>query len=91
MVDVIVYKYSLTDRNSLHRVSMPKEAKILSAQMQGRDLQLWALITEAADEVEREFLILGTGVPFVGPCSVKFIDTVQEGPFVWHVFEVLDD
>ena len=43
------------------------------------------------EKVSRRFEVIGTGFPF-NFCheTHEFIDTVQIGDFVWHVFERLD-
>ena len=40
----------------------------------------------------RAFQIIGTGNEFPEPprhCQLKYIATIQEGSFVWHLFERL--
>ena len=80
-----VYKYPI----GLHisRVNIYKNAQIISA---GYDpigeLCIWALVDT---EQEKEFvtiLTIGTGweLPENG---LEFIDTVKDGPYMWHVFK----
>jgi hypothetical protein len=85
-----IWKYTLEmlDRQALR---LPKNSRILTAQMQedfyGR-IQLWALVD--ASELEGELVdiyIIGTGNPFEpDPEELKYINTVQVGSLVWHVF-----
>lgn len=85
-----IYKYPLIleDRQV---VLMPRAAQILSAQMQGRTLCLWALVDTAQDMKPRQIEILGTGTvsaPDKPTEERHFIATVQMGQFVWHLFEI---
>jgi hypothetical protein len=49
------------------------------------DLCVWAW---EHDAVEREFEILGTGIPIEPSQPGKYWDTViTEGGMVWHIFE----
>jgi len=83
-----IYKYPLSLASS-QGVSMPQGAKILSAQMQNDELQVWAIVdTEApAPDDYYEFIIAGTGNPtHINIRDANYLSTVQDGGFVWHVF-----
>lgn len=84
-----IYKYPLqiTDRNV---VEMPASARILSVQMQHGLPTLWALV-DTSDKVRVNpcFAVVGTGNPIdFDVRRARFIGTVQERVFVWHIFEV---
>lgn len=92
-----IWKYPLgiTDRQV---VRMPRDAEILSVQVQGRHLCLWAMVDGDSPLEDRSIRIFGTGNPiddWVGnPIDeyddigrFVFVGTAQMGPFVWHVFE----
>ena len=91
---MVIWKFSLvvTDRQT---VTMPVGAEVLSVQMQGNVLCLWAVVNPDAERIIRTFEIFGTGHPM--PDVLKeglarlHIDTVQArgGSLVWHVFELL--
>lgn len=66
---------------------MQRGAKILSVQIQGDRITLWAVVDTLADEVPREINIRGTGHALRGVKPDSFIGTVQDGPYVWHVFD----
>ena len=74
-------------------VNMPQGAEILSAQMQGGQLCLWALVDSEKLTTERVIEVFGTGNPIHVDMGVgrKFIATAQTAqmPLVWHVFERL--
>ncbi len=83
----IIYKYTL-EVASLQTLELPAGARLLTAQMQGDALRLWAIVNPDHPTEGRTILISGTGNPFPEG-TVAYIATVQQGPFVWHIFEVL--
>lgn len=82
----LIYKYPLrlTDTQN---VVMPRGARILTVQMQNAVPTLWAEVdpTDSVGE-QRHITIIGTGNGHTSPHSL-YLGTVQDGPFVWHVFE----
>lgn len=82
-----IYKYEL-GFSDFQMIRLPAEAKILSAQKQRNSLYLWAQCDTRKPVQQRTIVIVGTGNPFPCPShELKFIDTVQDDMFVWHVFE----
>lgn len=80
-----IYKYEIPIEDA-PSVPMPIGAQVLSVAASGGDsLLLWALVDTEAPVEDRHLAICGTGHPVreVG----AFIATVQDSPFVWHVFE----
>jgi hypothetical protein len=82
-----IWKYPL-QITDLQNVLMPEGAQLLSAQMQGDTLCLWALVNPKASKRVRTIEIIGTG----NPCEDvprKYISTTQMagGALIWHVFE----
>lgn len=66
-------------------VTMPVGALGLSSQLQDGVITLWVLCESKAQMEERTIYIVGTGNPM--PVSVvNFIDSVQQFPYVWHIF-----
>ena len=80
-----IWKYRL-DMMDTQNVLIPKEAELLSAQMQGDDLMLWALVNPDEPKRVRTIEIIGTGNPCAN-VKRKHISTAQMGALVWHVFE----
>jgi len=71
-------------------IAMPEFASILCAQEQGGKLCLWAKVVTDKKLENRVIRIIGTGNPVHDADQmVGYIDTVQIGKFVWHVFEKL--
>ncbi len=85
-----VYKYSLKLVNGPQVVEMPARAVILSSQVQHGQVQVWAEVDPSHSNVERRFVIRGTGHPYEKLEPEKFIGTTQmnNGASVWHIFEV---
>jgi hypothetical protein len=80
-----IYKYpiEITDEQT---VSMPMGAQVLSAQMQETQLCIWALVEVGNVNCNRRVRIFGTGNTVKLDGNWKFVDSVQERIFVWHVF-----
>lgn len=72
-------------------IRMPIGAKTLTAQFQGEALCLWALCDPRQEKYEnRYFCVTGTGFNVSATTPMEYISTVQNGMFVWHVFELTD-
>ena len=87
----VIYKYPLTLSDE-QTVKMPVRGAILSVQKQGHQLCLWVFHdlynVECGQKEVRTFRVIGTGIQFEEfQDELRFIGTVQDGPFVWHIFE----
>lgn len=81
-----IYKYKLEP--GITRLNLSKNAWILTAQMQGDQPTVWALVdTETIGSEIRELLVFGTGHEVPSDSELEYINTFQMGPLVWHVFE----
>lgn len=85
-----IWKYELTVAE-YQTVEMPVDAEILTVQMQGDVLCLWALVSPDAELAPRSIEVFGTGHPIEYSAGNyrRYIGTVQMhgGSLVWHVFE----
>lgn len=81
-----IHKFALSNFRSNPTVEMPIDARVLSVQMQYNTMCVWALVDTECPKVEHEFSLYGTGKEVILNKLGKFIDTVQCGPEVWHVF-----
>jgi len=83
------------DGGMIVELKLPVYAHILTAQVQNGKITLWYMWNlEVKDEEKetRKFSIIGTGWEIDKKLLVStYINTVQLGPFVFHVFEVSDD
>jgi hypothetical protein len=81
-----IHKYPLS-LDQWQRVTMPVGAKILTAQIQGTRLCVWAEVETTAPTDDRFFFIAGTGHPLpFGPDDLEYNSTVQDFGLVWHVY-----
>lgn len=84
----VIWKFPLAalGRNAVY---MPVHSQILAVQMQAGVPTLWALVQPDADRETRRFETVGTGQPLSDDLDGHgYIGTIQQGPYVWHVFEV---
>lgn len=84
-----IYKYQL-EVTDTQFIELPLGAEILTAQMQGDQLCLWAMVNTLSDAITkiRRIEIIGTGNP-VPTGDLKYISTFQilGGSLIFHVFE----
>lgn len=86
-----IWKY-LLELTDVQTLEMPEGSIILTTQMQGDTLSLWAITypERAKRPLQRRTIVIyGTGHTMRTDCEDKFIATVQQagGSLVWHVFE----
>lgn len=79
-----IWKWQL-ERTDQQTIRMPQGAAILSASKQNGSLTIWAEVETDSPTEDRTVFIVGTGNP--KPTTGRFIASVFDGPFVWHVFE----
>jgi len=83
-----IWKYSLDIADGPQTIKMPAISDVLTAQMQGNTVTLWALVfpESGSDIITKTFYVFGTGwdVPDI---PLRYINTVQVGWMVFHVFE----
>jgi hypothetical protein len=79
------YELEITDEQT---VNMPMHADILTVQMQGGTMCMWALVEPENVKRPRKFLVVGTGNPMPDGMQ-RYVGTVQmmQGSLVWHIFE----
>jgi hypothetical protein len=74
-------------------IEMPKGAEILTVQIQNGQMFnacIWAKVNPENELEKRQFVVIGTGHSF-DDTNCEYIGTYQDGPFVWHLFEVKKD
>jgi hypothetical protein len=91
-----IWKYSLYEVNVLNTTSpdgvfatllLPRETEILTVQWQNNSPVIWALVDPWEDEKElHHFVAYATGHNLPDNLG-RYIGTVQESVFVWHIFE----
>jgi len=85
-----IYKYTII-LAEYQTIQVPKGATILCAQMQNDNLWVWAEVdTNPERETEdRDIYVYGTGHEMYYDIPQRYISTVQDRGFVWHVYEGL--
>lgn len=89
----VIYKYEAKAKNISGQgefvLTIPAVFKFLSAQDQGGSICLWYLVDpDIKTLVEKRFRIIATGQDFEYTDRMKYLATVQQPPFVWHLFEI---
>lgn len=91
---ITVYKYSVTPYIDKPNVfQMPQGASVISCGIDGMGTpSIWALVDTNQIMEERRIWCVGTGwdlaAIFNGTVSlVNGIGTIQDGPYMWHIFE----
>ena len=86
MTRIWKWPLEITDRQA---VTLPRNARILTAQMQGDVLCIWTECDPTGGGEARTFSVYGTGNPMPESPGL-YIGTVQThgGALVWHVYEI---
>lgn len=88
MTTIWKYPLKLQDHQS---VDMPLGAEILTVQFQDGIPCLWAKVDSMMHNKKlRSIALVGTGHPVSEDGGCRYIGTCQQGPFVWHWFELTD-
>ena len=86
-----IYKYVIPILDGEQEIQLIEGTQILSVQLQANSISericMWAGVPDSGPVVVRSFQVVGTGEVVTG--RHRFLGTVQQGPFVWHVFEKL--
>jgi len=80
----VIYKY-VFDPVEFQTLQTKRIVKILSVQMQGQLMCLWAMVDEASSEEALKIHVCGTGM-YPSENYDIFLGTVQQGTLVFHVF-----
>lgn len=81
-----IWKYNLMI-TGMQSICLPQGARILSAQMQNDELNIWVMHDKDYASELRNFAIYGTG-HYIPENPGFYIATVQDRGLVWHLFEV---
>ena len=81
-----VYKYEVP-MVDVFTLPLPAAAKILFFGAQGGGLFDWVLLNPGMPATERKLRLAGTGHP-IEETIRRHIGSAQQGPFVWHLFEI---
>lgn len=85
----VVFKYGIQIQDPPNLMDLPFGAKVLSAGMQADGMYIWVAIDpNEPRKARRTLAVIGTGNGAV-PANARFISTVFDRMFVWHVFEII--
>jgi hypothetical protein len=87
----VIYKYPIKMRPGHNYLKLNKGYKILKLDYDpNKILCIWALVdNEIEEKKEVDITLVGTGWPLdINPEVATYIDSVVDGPYVWHAFEV---
>ena len=80
-----IWKYPLEHGTEQH-IRMPKGAEVLTVQIQNDHVCMWAEVSPDEPLEERRFHVIGTGHRMPAD-AWHYLGTIQQGPFVWHIYE----
>lgn len=83
-----VHKYPLSLAEDNHIVAH-ENAWFFDAQIQYEKICVWAVVDTDEPPVTKHIGVFGTGNPLPEDKNLRHIGTVQQPPFVWHIFEIL--
>lgn len=86
----IIYKETL-ELTTRQVKKLPKNARILSVQIQNNEITFWYLFESVfkSDLEEKTFYIYGTGSDDIS-YNLEYVGTVQLNTFVWHIFTKIE-
>ena len=81
--------------NMVTEIEMPRNAEILSLQMQGGIPIIWAIVNPKKEKRKYVFHVFGTGYEMLDyeRKHYVYVGTVQQSglmTLVWHIFEVIE-
>ncbi len=85
----VIFKYTVSVQDSEIELTLPKGSRVVHVGNQEPEhVTLWVEQRPDRDETEtRKFRVYGTGHGISE--SHKYLGTTQDGPFIWHLYEVM--
>ncbi len=81
----VIWKYELNDEH----IYVPRNSKVLCVKLQHGTPCVWILVEDYDENVNLlQFQVVETGEEF-DITDRKYVGTYEEGPYIWHVFEVI--
>lgn len=82
-----IWKFSF-DVDGEATIEMPHGAQVLHVGSQApRTITVWAMVILPAEIEHRTFYVKGTGEVITEDDDLRYLGTVMDDPWVWHVFE----
>jgi len=86
MDNVVIFKYPFETFTA--DLELPKGAVFLHAECQDNVPMFWFRIDKRNELETRKFYLIGTGHPY-NPIGMRYLKTFIQGPFVWHLHEIM--
>lgn len=83
-MEQVIYKYELSAHYT--EIKIPGKGVVLTAQMQNSKPYVWVMIELDQPEEEHCFIAIGTGNQYELNDDWMYVDTIQDPPYVWHIF-----
>lgn len=81
-----IYKYKIDRFDATTTIELPESAEVLHCAIQYGEYCIWVRLDTDAPRIKRSFTVVGTGWEIED--DMNHISTIQDGAFVWHIFEV---
>jgi hypothetical protein len=83
----VIHKYPISLSADGQYILMPADAQVLHVGMQNGVICLWAKHEANTYPVApRAVRTVGTGHQFLFADELSYVGTIQDPPFVWHIF-----
>jgi hypothetical protein len=85
----VIHKYTIS---SSLTISLPVFSKVLHVGVQDGEIRIWVIkpADPNVEHVSKTYSIRGTGLEFETDDAGTHLGSVFAGPFVWHVFERIE-
>jgi hypothetical protein len=80
-----IWKYTL-DHTDEQTIQVPKNFTVMSTGDVDGQCVLWAMVDSEAETIPVRVRMFGTGNPVDLPGRWRFMGTVQQPQFAWHIF-----
>jgi hypothetical protein len=88
MTEQTIHKYMLMPLPGVQHTTCPRGARVIKVMEQHNHLALWMEVYPDRPEELRQFLVAFTGAPLID-VPKTYLDSVQIGEFVFHIYELL--
>ena len=86
-----MYKEKFTALSGITSLLMhPGEVKKIRFNEQNGEMEIWYMAVVSKPKYERKFEVIATGSE-INLSWPRYIDTFFDGPYVWHLFEKIEE
>lgn len=80
-----LWKFDVAPSAGPQVIKAPGLGKAVFFAMQGGQPRVWMKVKPDHPEVERQIQVVGTGHDI--PNNWRYVGSLQDGPYVWHLFQ----